>query len=156
MTRWHLINLPVYGPGDRRPFAAVSGAWFDWEALRLRTLVLGRGVRGWRTVRAEKVLIRDDAVVVTDRRAVERVSRRVFRQRQEEDWEGRLVQDVDRRPVGRIRDIEFDPVSGRVLTVWVSRGILADIWQGMVAVDARALASSAEGITVVPVGHAPS
>jgi uncharacterized protein YrrD len=156
VTRWHLINLPVYSPGARRPFAAVTGAWFDWEALRLKTLVLGRGVRGWRTVRAEAALIRDDAVVVTDLRAIERVPRRLYRLYQTEDWEGRPVQDADRRPVGRIRDVEFDPASGRILTVWVSRGVLADIWQGMVAVDARALAPSPEGITVVPVGHAPS
>lgn len=148
MTRWHLLNLPVYWEQAIERWALVDQIWFDWEGRRLDSLVVGRSGFGLRVVQfGPAVRLGRDRVVVKDRSAVSLRPRRWQRALRQLDWEGELVRDQAGHPLGRVKDVDFDPDTGDIRMVWISRGVLADLWQGMLAVDMLDLTQSNEGIT---------
>lgn len=133
MTRWHLINLPVYVTGAPEPTAAVEAVWVDWQARRVQALVVGGSVFGVRAVEyGDGVRVEPDGVRLRHWSLVRRFPRRMAAMAANGDWQGRPVVDAaTRRLMGRVKDLEFDPTSGNIQALWISRGILADLWHGM-------------------------
>lgn len=150
MTRWHLLNLPVYWEHARERWALVDQIWFDWEGRRLDCLVVGRAGFRLRVLQfGPGVLLGPDRVVVTDRSSLSLQPRHWQRALRGLDWEGEPVRDRAGHPLGRVKDIDFNPASGVIQKVWLSRGVLADLWEGMVAVDIAQLVRGRTGITRV-------
>lgn len=157
MTRWHLLNLPVYFSGQIEPWAVVESAWFDWHTRQLDVMRVGRDIHGVRVIPFNRaVRIQSDAVWVSGRQCVGHITRAEIKKWEAQDWQGRIVHDLKSRPLGRLKDVGFDEVSGRIEAIWLSRGILADLWHGMLMVKSDAITENAEGITLRITGQAPS
>lgn len=135
MTRWFLTHLPVRVGEDRRPRWVVEEVFFDWDRGILDCLRL-RGGWSWPALPfGPGVEIRDREVWIPEPGLVVRESRRRFQQAREQDWDGWPVTDADGHVLGRVRDVEFKEKDGTIRAVWISRGVIADVWRGMWLAD---------------------
>lgn len=157
MTRWHLLNLPVYFVGQIEPWAVIEAAWFNWHTRQLDVLRVGRDTHGIRVLQFnQEIRIQSDAVWVLNRQCVGHVTRAAIKKWDAEDWQDRIVHDWQSHPQGRLKDVGFDAVSGRIESLWLSRGILTDLWHGMVMIKSEAIAESEQGITLRITGQTSS
>lgn len=135
MTRWFLTHLPVRVGAESRPRWEVDQVFFDWQRGVLDLLRLHGGWSWPALPFGPQVAIRDREVWIPDPTLVVRESRRRFQTAAAGDWDGRPVTDARGYMVGRVRDVEFLEDSGRIRAIWISRGIVADVWQGMWLAD---------------------
>ena len=155
MTRWHVLNLPVYVTGSREPCASVSAVLVDWEARRVAALMVALNFFGARVIPlGPEVTIDADGIRMARRSVIERRPRRWARRWVEADWHGREVVDAKGRLLGHVKDLEFDPKTGNVTALWLSRGILADVWHGMALVDLGDVTVYARRIVMTHPGQA--
>jgi uncharacterized protein YrrD len=155
VTRWHVLNLPVYVTGSREPCASVGAVWVDWEARRVASLMVALNLFGAKVIPlGPAVSIDADGVRIAQRAVIERRSRRWARRWVEADWHGREVVDGTGRLLGHVKDVEFDPKTGSVTALWLSRGILADVWHGMALVGLDDVRVDARRIVVTHPGQA--
>ncbi len=155
MTRWQLTNLPVYVAGRPHPIGAVRGVWPDWETRRIAALSLG--ARPWGVpvlALTETVRIEADGVRVVRPSQIERRARSWLNRQEAADWYGRRVVDGRGRVLGRVADVDFRPRDGAMAGVWVTRGVAADLWRGMLWLDIGAVLPVGGRIVVSPVGEA--
>jgi sporulation protein YlmC with PRC-barrel domain len=138
MTAWQVHNLPVEIAGQ--PIGAVVRVAVDWDRARVAGFVIGYRVGSARFVPfGPGVAVDDRGVHLGGPGAVETIRRSVLDRLAAADWRDRPVWDKTGRVVGRIQDVEFDPATGAVHAVWVSRGVLGDLWHGMYLVSAAVL-----------------
>ena len=155
VTRWHVINLPVYVGARREPLGAVRGVWPDWEAGRVDRLTLDAGPWSVPAIQfTHEVHIDVDGVRLNHVGQVERQSGSWLTALEAGDWQGRLVVDGTGRLVGRVTDLEFQAAGGGLVGIWVSRGILADLWHGMLLADMRSVVPERDRIVVGASGKA--
>jgi uncharacterized protein YrrD len=140
VTRWHLINMPVRIGTAREPFGLVLALWFEWDEGRVDALGVGSRLRRRFLVPfGDGVTIRPDGVHLADRGAMRLARTADWRERTAGDRAGRMLWERGGRALGIVKDVGFNPETGRMVTLWLTRGRLADIVHGMVAVPAAAV-----------------
>lgn len=155
MTRFELTRLPVRIGGDRHPRWEVAAAYFDWDRGMLALLQLHAGW-SWPLVRyGPGVEIEDRGLWVAKANLIRRDGRDECRWARANDWADRPVVDATGQVLGLVRDVEFSCDTGEIGAVLISRGVLADLWDGMWLADFRALVAHGDRISFGCGGHAP-
>lgn len=146
MTSWQLFNLPVEERGQAQ--GTVARVAVHWDQRRLAGFVVGYRIGGIRYVPfGPGVDVDEWGLHLVRPHVVETISRAALARLMALDWRDRPVHDGAGRLVGRVRDVEFDPATGMVEAVWVSRGVVGDLWHGMYLVSMAVL--HAEGHRIV-------
>ena len=135
MTRWYLTNLPVRVGSEHRPRWDVDRVYFDWQRGMLDVMVLHGGWSWPLLPFGPGVEIRDREVWIADPTLVVRSAKDKLKRARGEDWDDRPCTDARGHTIGRVRDVEFQEDTGEVRAVWISRGVLADVWHGMWLAD---------------------
>jgi sporulation protein YlmC with PRC-barrel domain len=157
VTRWQLLHLPVRFGEERWPRYRVRHGVIDWEDGRLTHLVIGWGWPRWPSLKiGPGVTLGTHEVWAADAARVEWRPPEAWRALRESDWQGRPVLDNAGRVVARVADAEFNPETGDLVGVWLSRGVIADMWLGMRQVDPGFLRHRHGRIEIHAVGHSPA
>jgi len=157
VTRWQLLHLPVRFGAERWPRYRVRHGVVDWEDGRLTHLVIGWGWPRWPSLKiGPGVRVTTHEVWAADPSRVEWRTPGAWRALRANDWQGRPVVNEWGRVVARVADAEFDPETGDLVGVWLSRGVIADMWTGMRRVDPGALRHHHGRIEIDGAGHSPA
>jgi len=155
VTRWHVINLPVRIGQRPEPWGTVAALWFVWEERRLEGVGVTSGWRRrWQVRYDETVRIGPEGVWVPNWDGVRSISPAAWRGRSATDRQGQGLSDASGRVLGFVKDVGFDPATGHMTTLWLTRGRLADVVQGMVSVPASAVSEDGSGISWMSTGDA--
>ncbi len=155
MTRWQLLNLPVHLGEAPEPWGTVAALWFLWEERRVdRVGIISRWRRRWEMPLGPGVRLDWSGVWIADATVLWPASARVWRVRRRLDRQGWVLANPGGEVLGLLKDVAFDPDSGAMSWLWLSRGRLADVLHGMVSVPASAVSEDGSSISWLSTGDA--
>lgn len=155
MTRWQLLNLPVYLGAAPEPWGTVVALWFLWDERQVDRLgIASRWRRRWDLALQPGVRVEWSGVWVADAGMLQPASAPSWRQRRRRDRQGRPLAGPGGDVLGLLKDVAFDPESGAMSWLWLSRGRLADVLHGMVSVPASAVSEDGSSISWLSTGDA--
>lgn len=153
LSRWELLHLPVRLGGRERPWGFVEDLEVDWSRRQVTALVVRAGWRLFRLPAGPDLRLHPRGVEVARTDLPEAVGGRWWRRRRAQGWGLRPhpVYDSRDRYLGRVTDYRLREDTGAVVELVVSRGILSDLWSGLLVVPVsrvRERIRGSGGITV--------
>lgn len=147
MTRWHLINLPVWVGEERRPFSRVEEVLVEFPEPRASGVLARARFRTAWIPFGPGVRVTPYGIRIDSRRRVEYETRRwgLTRRLKTRAWIKAEVEDPAGRMIGVVRDLELSGETPVFSGLFVSRGFAADLWSGALYVPVEALSVTMEG-----------
>ncbi|CAB1128959.1 putative PRC domain-containing protein [Candidatus Hydrogenisulfobacillus filiaventi] len=157
IRRWELLHLPVRLGSRQRAWGRVEELELDWGQRQVTGVLARAGLRLFLIPTGPEVRLHARGVEVARPDLPQPVAQSWWRRQRAA---GRMlrplaVYDPEDHYLGRLTDIRIREDTGAVTDLLVSRGVLADLWQGLLVVPARGVQErhlGPPGITVDPGG----
>lgn len=147
MTRWHLINLPIWIGTERQPISRIDDVLVDFPAPRATGVLARARFRTAWIPFGEGVRVTPYGIRLDSRRRIAYETRRwgLTRRLKTRAWMKAEVEDAAGRLIGVVRDLEFSGERPVFSGLVISRGFTADLWSGALYVPAEAITVTGEG-----------
>ncbi len=132
ITRWHLLNLPVYFSGHRYTGLRVSELLMDWPSPTLQAFLLRRRWRLYVLPVSADIAITAFGLEGGTAQHLETWSRVRVRTalKRTANWLHAPVVDETDRPLGFVRDLVLGERRDELQGLVISQGLLQDLWNG--------------------------